>query len=103
MLAGLETCLQGLPGYRIVRLADTSAQSAKQLEAYKPCAIIFDQNDQRLHDWNTVAELLKDNARALVIGLDTDSDNLIVLSNQVHGASHLDTVIAAIRAASHSS
>ena len=97
LLAGLETCLQELPGLRVVSINNTHNGSAQQLQSLQLDAVIFDSNDNSVRDWPNLIRLLKERPDAIVIGLGASDHDLIILSSQQRTANNLEDVIAAIR------
>lgn len=96
LLAGLETCLQGLAGLCVMRVGGARNGAARQLQSLKPAAVIFDGEDHDT-DWPVLVQLLENSPHTLVIGLDAARSDLMILSGQKHAANDLSDVIAALR------
>lgn len=101
-VSAMESCLQGQPNLRVIRVNKSSAQAGQQINSLRPDAIIFDNGETALDDFPCVVQLLKDNPQALVIGLDVNSNELTLFSSEQRAATTAADVINTILTRAHS-
>jgi len=90
-MAGVEASLRGQPGLDVVRIDTTLPNVAQRLDALHPDVIIFDltTSNSPFSDLHFPSSILQEHPGLSLIGLDLNSNQVLVLSGQQH------TVLAA--------
>jgi hypothetical protein len=94
LLAGAEASLRGRPGLEVARLDVTLPDLSKRLRHLRPDVIVFDLSAPHPEFAFT---FLQENPGLLLIGLDANSDTVIMLSSQHHTAARMDDLIQVIQ------
>lgn len=96
LLAGLEASLTRRAELLVRRIQPDLPHAQAELQAFLPDTIIFDSNDTA-QNWKAITQLLKDNAGAVLVGLDVNSDDLLMLHSQPRAASGLENLLGVIK------
>lgn len=96
-LAGLETCLHGLPGLTVVRFDRKAPDTEESIRSLQPVAIIFDSLDPHTRSWPPLTRMLKEIPQVVLIGYDANSSDLMLLTGHREDGGNVADVVAAIR------
>ena len=90
-MAGVEASLRGQPGLDVVRIDATFPNPVQRLDALRPDVIIFDltTSNSPFSNLDFPSSILQEHPGLSLIGLDLNSNQVLVLSGQQH------TVLAA--------
>ena len=85
-MAGVEASLRGRHGLDVVRIDTTLPDAAQRLDALRPDVIIFDliAPNSPFSNLHFPASILQEHPGISLIGLDLNSNTVIVFSSQQH-------------------
>jgi DNA-binding NarL/FixJ family response regulator len=101
LMAGLEVSLRDQPGLDVVRIDATLSNAAQRLSALQPDVVIFDlaAPNSPFSNLHFPSSILHEHPGIALIGLDLNSNKVLVLSGQQHtvlAANDLAQVIQAL-------
>ncbi len=93
-ISGLQACLEAIPGVQLQRVEAETAPLQERLIGWKPDVLILGLEDLQ-HNLSLVAT--NGSPQLITVGLDNESDRLLVLTGQVARAMTINELLHVIQ------